>query len=83
MINNYSLEQFKFEQDTAVGGDDGRSKFLHIWIFTRKPGFRPKVCQDKLHSFAVKPPSFPRLDSAVFMQTIFSSIPVIVELTKD
>ena len=23
MINNYSLEQFKFEQDTAVGGDDG------------------------------------------------------------
>ena len=23
MINNYSLDKFKFEQDTAVGGDAG------------------------------------------------------------
>lgn len=30
MVNNYSLEQFEFEQDTAVGGDDGR----HINSYT-------------------------------------------------
>jgi len=24
VINNYSVKQFKFEQDTVVGGDDGR-----------------------------------------------------------
>lgn len=83
VINNYSLKHFKFEQDTDVWGKDGQISTLKHLAFIQKPGFGPKLCQDKLHSFTVKPSSFSRLDSIVSMQSLLSLIPVIAELTKD
>lgn len=84
IINNYSLKHFKFEQDTDVWGEDGLISTLAHLAFTQKPGFGPKLGQDKLHSFTVKPSSFPRLDSTTAsMQSLLSLIPVMVELTKD